>query len=179
MKVNQVTVNQKKDISLAYCRAFTLIELLVVIAIIALLVAIGVPSYKAQRRSAEKVVCMSKMRGLHMAFDSYMTDKNHWPQMPAGIFESEDESEFWKWWILTMSPYGGDEPYWLCPSDKVRKESEDEYNGSYLPTQFDDHHHTPYRWANQPWLLERGNLHRKGAHIMMPDGSIHSSKDVF
>lgn len=158
---------------------FTLIEILVVLVVIILLVSIGVPSYQAHRRGAEKAVCMSQMRGLHVAFDNYMTDNNQWPQMPSGIIESDKESDFWKWWILTMTPYGGDEGFWLCPSDKLDRESADEYNGSYLPTQFDAHHHTPYRWANQPWLLERGNLHKKGAHIMFPDGSIHSSMDVF
>ncbi|MFK5920598.1 MAG: prepilin-type N-terminal cleavage/methylation domain-containing protein [Verrucomicrobiota bacterium] len=160
-------------------RAFTLIELLVVMVVIAVLVSIGVPSYQSQKRSAERAVCMSQMRTIHVALDNYITENNHWPQIPTGIFESDNESDFWKWWILTLEPYGAGEQIWLCPSDKVRKESEDEYNGSYLPTKFDAHHHTPYRWAAQPWLLERGDLHKKGAHILMLDGSIHSSRDAY
>ncbi|MCF6313352.1 MAG: type II secretion system GspH family protein [Verrucomicrobiales bacterium] len=160
-------------------KAFTLLELVVTITIIAVLATLSIPGFKSQRNKAETVVCMSHMRGLHVAFDSYMIDKNHWPQMPEAIFLSDNDSDFWRWWILTMTPYGGDETFWLCPSDKVMKESKDEYNGSYLPTRFDAKHHTPYRWANQPWLLERGNLHKKGAHILMLDGSIHSSQDVF
>ena len=99
--------------------------------------------------------------------------------MPQSVSESEEESDFWKWWILTLEPYGAVEQIWLCPSDKVRKESKDDYNATYLPSQFDSHHHTPYRWANQPWLMERGNLHKKGAHIMLLDGSIQNSNDVF
>ncbi len=160
-------------------KAFTLIELLVVIAIIALLVAVSVPSYEAFRKRGEKAVCISQMRILHSALDSYMLDNKHWPQMPDNVFGAKKETDFWKWWILTLDPYGGGEAFWLCPSDKVRKEAKTEYNGSYMPAQFDSHNFTPYRWAGQPWLIERGNLHRKGAHIMMPDGSIHSSQDVY
>lgn len=160
-------------------KGYTLIELLMTIAMIAILVSIAIPSYKAYRIKAEKAVCLSQMRTIHVALDNHVQDKNHWPQMPAGIFESTDETEFWKWWILTLEPYGAGEWVWLCPSDKARKESKDEYNGSYLPTQFDGHHFTPYRWANQPWLMERGNLHKKGAHIMFPDGSIRDSMDAY
>jgi prepilin-type N-terminal cleavage/methylation domain-containing protein len=158
---------------------FTLIELLVTMGIIAILVSIAIPSYKAFRRKAEKAVCLSQMRTIHVALDNHIQDKNYWPQMPKGVFDSTEETDFWKWWILTLEPYGAGESVWLCPSDKVRREAKEEYNGSYMPAQFDDHHFTPYRWAGQPWLVERGDLHKKGAHIMMPDGSIHSSQDAY
>lgn len=158
--------------------AFTLIELLLAIVIIAILVSIAIPSYKAYRRKAEKAVCLSQMRVIHTGLDNHIQDKNSWPQIPDDIFYG-DETEFWKWWALTLEPYGVGETVWLCPSDKVRRESEDEYNGSYMPAKFDAHHFTPYRWAGQPWLVERGDLHKKGAHIMMPDGSIHSSRDAY
>jgi len=157
----------------------TLLEMLVAIVVIAILIAVIAPSYKAIRLQAEKAVCISHMRVIHTGLDNHMLDKNRWPQMPKAVFDSKDETDFWKWWILTLEPYGAGEPHWLCPSDKVRKDSADEYNSSYLPALFNSHHHTPYRWAKQPWLVERGNLHKRGAHIMLPDGSIHSSRDVF
>lgn len=160
-------------------RAYTLIEILVVIVIISMLVSITIPSYQGYRRRAEKVVCMSQMRVIHVALDNYIADKNHWPQIPEGIFYNNKENEFWKWWILNLEPYGAGEQVWLCPSDKVVQNSKKEYKGTYMPAKFDAHHFTPYRWAGQPWLMERGNLHKQGSHIMMSDGSIRSSKEVF
>jgi len=160
-------------------RAFSLLELLVVIAVIAILAGISVPSYEAFRKRASKAVCISQMRVIHTALDAYMLDNKQWPQMPGTVFESPEETDFWKWWILTLEPYGGGETFWLCPADKVRKETEDEFNASYMPAQFDAHHFTPYRWGTQPWLIERGNLHKRGAHIMMPDGSIHNSSEAY
>lgn len=162
-----------------YCRAYTLVEILVTMVIIAVLAAIAVPSYRAQRRSAEKAVCISQMRVIHVALDNFMLDKHHWPQIPDKYFYVDDEADFWKWWILTLEPYGAGENVWLCPSDKLQRESADEYNGSYMPAKFDAHNSTPYRWAGQPWLVERGKLHKQGAHIMFPDGSIRNSSEVY
>ena len=161
---------------------FTFIELLVVVGVIAILFAVSVPSYEAFRKKASKAVCISRMRVIHVALDNHMIDNKQWPQMPDAIFYAEGEqgdTEFWKWWIATMDPYGAGDTHWLCPADVVRKESKVEYNGSYMPTKFDEHNFTPYRWAGQPWLIERGDFHKKGAHIMMLDGSIQNSQSVY
>jgi len=169
--------NQDHEVPTRFTSAFTLIELLLTIVVIAILGAVAIPGYKTYIRKAEKAVCLSQMRVIHVALDSHILDKNYWPQMPDEFFYG-DETEYWKWWMLTLEDYGAGETFWLCPSDKVRRESKDEYNGSYMPAKFDAHHFTPYRWVGQPWLIERGNFHKKGAHIMLPDGSIHSSSDA-
>ncbi len=160
-------------------RGFTLLELLMSIVVIAILAGIGIPSYSSYRRRAEKAVCLSQMRVIHVALDTYLADNRQWPQIPGDIFFSDDESLFWEWWIKALAPYGASQQTWLCPSDKLQRESKDKYSGSYMPAKFDSHHFTPYRWAGQPWLMERGKLHPGGAHIMLPDGSIHGSEDVF
>ena len=52
-------------------RAFTLIELLVVVAIIALLVSIMLPALEQAREEAKKVVCLSNLRQMAIAAQSY------------------------------------------------------------------------------------------------------------
>jgi prepilin-type N-terminal cleavage/methylation domain-containing protein/prepilin-type processing-associated H-X9-DG protein len=52
-------------------RAFTLIELLVVIAIIALLIAIMVPALRSAREQCHRVVCLSNLKQLTLAWTAY------------------------------------------------------------------------------------------------------------
>lgn len=56
------------------CRAFTLVELLVAIAIIAILIAILLPTLRDARRAGRRTVCMSQMRQLGVAHQSYAAD---------------------------------------------------------------------------------------------------------
>ena len=57
--------------SIVYPKAFTLIELLVVIAVIALLMAIMVPVLRSAREQAHRVVCLSNVRQLTLAWTAY------------------------------------------------------------------------------------------------------------
>lgn len=52
-------------------RAFSLIELLVVIAVIAILIAILLPTLAAARESGRQAACLSNLRQIHLAFESY------------------------------------------------------------------------------------------------------------
>jgi len=157
---------------------YTLVELMVVLVIIGVLTALAVPSYIHFRNQAKKATCLSHMKTVHTGLGAHLNDKGYWPQMPDGIYDGE-ETDFFEFWIRAIEPYGVHEPNWLCPADKVRKEAWDkDKSGSYIPTPFDAHPISPIRW-NQPWLIERGNLHGKGAHIAMPDGSINPSMSPF
>jgi len=55
-------------------KAFTLIELLVVIAIIALLMAILVPVLRSAREQGQRVVCLSNLKQLTLAWTAYATE---------------------------------------------------------------------------------------------------------
>jgi len=55
-------------------KAFTLIELLVVIAIIALLMAILVPVLRSAREQGHRMVCLSNLRQLTLAWVAYATE---------------------------------------------------------------------------------------------------------
>ncbi|HUO09290.1 MAG TPA: prepilin-type N-terminal cleavage/methylation domain-containing protein [Phycisphaerae bacterium] len=58
-------------------RGFTLIELLVVVAIIALLIAILLPSLGRARDNAKRTVCLSKIRQIALAAQTYASNNNN------------------------------------------------------------------------------------------------------
>jgi len=64
----------KAQIKSRRCRAFTLIELLVVIAIIALLMAIMVPVLRSAREQGQRIVCLSNLKQLTLAWTAYATE---------------------------------------------------------------------------------------------------------
>lgn len=157
--------------------AYTIVEIMVTLVIVAILIAIAIPSYDKFKRRAEKARCIGNLKVLHTGFDSYILDRNQWPQMPGDSFGWE-ESDYFEWWIESLEPYGVGQESWLCSSDRLLKilpEDQDEYVSSYVPTPFNSHRFTPFRW-NQPWVAERGDYHGRGAHVLMPDGSITSSQ---
>lgn len=159
-------------------RAFTLVEIMVTLAIVAVLAGVAMAGYSKWIRHAENAKCLTHMKGIGAALGTYTVDHEGWPQMPEDLGDKEEEEE-WKWWIKTMEPYGITQATWLCPTeDKERRryarksgEKRDDYEGTYIPTDFDDGRDTPYKW-NQPWLIERGNWHGKGQNVLLPDGSI-------
>lgn len=161
--------------------AYTVLELLVAIAIGILLVSIAVPSFERFRERARRAKCISHMSTIHTGLLAYLNDKGEWPQMEEGEFEFTEE-KFFEFWVESTKPYGLSEETWVCPSDRNLErqinEDEQEYFGSCVVTRFDDKSQTPFRW-NQPWAIERGNFHGKGAHMLMPDGSVTPSQNPF
>lgn len=97
-------------------RGFTLIELLVVVAIIAVLISILLPSLRAARKLAKRVVCASNMRQLGIGMFSYATEMEDWIiGAPNGSgFPAWDQTErsdrlpttVWDW-ANPMTPYLG------------------------------------------------------------------------
>ncbi|HRQ87568.1 MAG TPA: type II secretion system protein [Bacteroidia bacterium] len=162
-------------------QGFTVVELLVTIGIVVLLAALLVPISDTLRKRAEKAKCISHMRAIHSSLSAHLLDKGSWPQMPDG--ERWDENKFYQFWITSLEPYGSSQATWLCPSDKLllqmkQSDMKDQYFGTYVPTAFDKNPSSPVRW-NQPWLIERGNFHGKGGHMLMPDGSVQDSMNPF
>lgn len=162
---------------------YTLLELIVVVALVLTLLGVVVPLTSTYMNRAKKAKCLSHMRTIHSGIMSYIQEVGHWPQMEADKWDHSEE-EFFEFWVSITEEHGLNRDTWLCPSDRAleRKMKEakdkDEYMGSYIPTRFDEHPATPFRW-NQPWVIERGGFHGKGPHVLMPDGSIHESLNPF
>jgi prepilin-type N-terminal cleavage/methylation domain-containing protein len=57
---------------------FTLVELLVVIAIIAALLAVLLPTLSRAREASRSTMCLSNLRQLGLALQSYSNDHNGW-----------------------------------------------------------------------------------------------------
>lgn len=157
-------------------RGFTVLEILVVALIIAILATISFPMFSIIRAKAEDHTCSGNLKTLHIALNNYILDHHQWPQVPHEF--SEDEEKVWKWFAKELEASGADKKHWMCPTHyrssigALPAEDRPEYWSSYIPTQFDDHAMTPFRWRRQPWMMERGPGHGNGVKMLMQDSSI-------
>ncbi len=162
---------------------FTLVELLASMAILSILVTLTITGWPRILALAAGAKCVGNMRSLHVSLDSYISDVGHWPQVPEAIdiASSDDDSAYEDWWLNELKNYGGTQDVWQCPVIRSQISSKNP-NGRpkihYTPTSFDEKPSTPYKWSTQPWLVEIGNIHGRGAHICFTDGSIRSMDDV-
>jgi hypothetical protein len=152
--------------------------LLAVIFIIGILAAIFTPLSFHLLERFESAACMNNMRNLIPPLSAYVQERGHWPQETPAARENDDAHE--DFWIAELEPFGLVEKNWQCPTlrRKVTSKSKDgRPRLHYSPTLFDNKSGTPFRWATQPWFIEIGNMHGKGAFICFPDGSIKTLDD--
>lgn len=160
--------------------------MLMVVVTISLLVVLAVPTFGWLQRRAGYAGCVSRLRVLHVGFNNYLQENNMiWPQLPGGpTMKFPNESAEWEWWYKQLEKYGVGKTQWVCPNDKLANDAMSqkdapEFYSSYIPTAFDEHPNSAFRWK-QPWLIERGGFHYKnqGANMLMPDGSIEHTPPI-
>lgn len=162
-------------------RGFSLVEILVAVGVLAILIAVLVRFSPGLLGRAAAVRCAQNMRSLHVSLAAYVQDVGHWPQEPVEFQENTTDDASEDWWLNELQEYGATPKVWMCPAIE-RQISNKHPDGRpkihYTPTPFDERPSTPYRWSTQPWLVEIGNMHGRGALICFPDGSIRTMEEV-
>ena len=99
-------------------KAFTLIELLVVIALIALLLALLIPVLRSAREQAHRVVCLSNLRQLTLAWIAYAEQYDS--KIVLGrAFGAQGARPLLRGWVgHDFSPPGATRPPWVPDPDK-------------------------------------------------------------
>ena len=153
---------------------FTILELATVIVVICILVVMFQPIVGEVQSRMQRVSCTANMRSLHVATNLYIQEHHSWPQItyhgatPQSIAQS---------WMAVTKPYGLQQINFICPTTQrllLNPDLTDPNNArtDYIATPFDSNPQTPFKWPNQPWFIEAGNVHGNGNLIIFPDGHI-------
>jgi prepilin-type N-terminal cleavage/methylation domain-containing protein/prepilin-type processing-associated H-X9-DG protein len=99
---------------------FTLIELLVVISILSILLTLLFPAFQEARNSTEDVVCLSNMKSIGLAGQSYLTDHGEWiyPAWISNNINAHPYDANWRW-VYYWNYLNEDKDVFRCP--RVRR----------------------------------------------------------
>lgn len=156
---------------------FTILEVATVIVIIAILSVMAAQAYSSLRGKAERASCVNNLTGLYAAASAYVTDQGQWPQISTRDVHQPAYAEAW---IAALSPYGISGKNWICNSVQYALKGHD-YAAyprvDYLAMPFGPEPRAAYQWANQPWFVERGDMHGDGNLMVFTSGQVKSLQD--
>jgi type II secretory pathway pseudopilin PulG len=101
----------------SHCRTgFTLVEILITVAIVIALAALVIPVGSSMLRNSRKAACLSNLRQIGMALESYLQDHhNIMPELAAGRSSMQEDVP-----VLdnTLNAYLSSPDVFRCPEDK-------------------------------------------------------------
>ena len=161
--------------------AFTLLEIVTVVLIILILVVLSMQIYNTILPRVDRVRCTANLRNLHVAAGLYLQEHRTWPQIT--IKKEQDQLQYARAWITALRPYGATPQSWACPTTQRRAQNPDlerpeNARIDYLPNPFARGPQMPFKWARQPWFVERFDEHMNGNLVMFPDGHVESANEL-
>lgn len=159
--------------------AFSVLEILTVVIVIAILALLLIPAISGMRARAQRVQCMSNMRSLYVAAESYLQQNGSWPQIAVTDSDEADDAA----WIAAFSQFGVVQKNWICPTTQGSLGNPDLNDPAnvridYMPMHFDAKPFTPHRRPDWPWFVELGAPHGNGQLVIFADGSIKGSLEL-
>ncbi len=160
--------------------AFTLMELVTVIAIISILILLLTPAIGRVRALAQKSSCSHNLTSLYVAANLYTQEQGHWPQVDVKTY---GKPAFAKSWVDALSPYGIHEINWICPTIQTDLKNPDIHRPGqmrldYIGTPFGPDPRAPYKFATQPWFVERGDVHGDGNLVIFANGNLQTLAEI-
>lgn len=148
--------------------------------IIAILAVMCLPLVRLFRERAYRVACAANLKSLYIAAAGSVQDNQHWPQIRLNSGNTKEYSEAW---ATALKPYGIAPANWICPGIQARLGNPNysdpkNFRADYSATTFDDNPATPYRWPNQPWFLERADVHGSGQLLILTDSRVIDLKEA-
>jgi type II secretory pathway pseudopilin PulG len=160
-----------------------MLELLTAIGIVAILSVLIIGATGTLRQRARRAHCVQNLKSLYAGAELYLQQQGHWPQINVDVTAETADEDYAAQWIAALEPFGVTRKTWICPEIETLVRDPDASAAEnarldYLPMPFDDKPTTPHEWPNQPWFIERGNVHGNGNLIIFTDGHVGDANEL-
>jgi len=147
-----------------------------VLVVIGILTTLLIPALEQIRMRTDKAACSNNLRQLYVAATAYLQDHGHWPQVNPALLQAAHHA-YDEAWIEDFMPYGMGRKSWICPTTErdlggPDYTQEENYRADYIAMPFDSKPLTPFKWAFDPWFVERGNVHGNGNLMIESNGAV-------